>query len=83
MEIYDVALVPLILAVVQMFKGLGLKAKWSPVVASLLGIVAGIFYVAPDDIAKGILVGLALGLAATGLYSGAKNVREGIGDGRN
>lgn len=78
MEIYDVALVPLILAVVQMFKGLGLPKKLSPVVASALGIIAGVVYVAPDNLAEGILVGLALGLGASGLYSGAKNMKEEV-----
>lgn len=78
MEIYDVALVPLILAIVEMLKGLGFPSKWSPVVASALGIIAGVFYVSPGNIPEGILVGLALGLAASGLYSGTKNVKEGV-----
>lgn len=78
MTVYDVALVPLILAAVQMFKSLGLPKKYSPVVASVLGIVAGIFYVAPGNVAEGILVGLSLGLAAAGLYSGTKNVKEEV-----
>lgn len=78
MEVYDVALVPLILAIVEMCKGLGLPKKFSPVVASALGIAAGVIYVAPGNIAEGILVGLSLGLAAAGLYSGTKNVKEGL-----
>lgn len=78
MEVYDVALVPLILAVVQMCKGLGLPKKLSPVVASLLGVVAGVVYVAPGNVTEGVLVGLSLGLAAAGLYSGTKNVKEEV-----
>jgi len=43
-----------------------------------LGIIVGIIYVAPNDPKQGILVGLSLGLAAAGLYSGAKNTKEAI-----
>lgn len=74
-ELYDVALVPLILGVVEVFKRVGLPAKFSPLVAMFLGIALGIFYL--DVAAKeGIIIGLALGLSASGLYSGTKNMIE-------
>jgi L-cystine uptake protein TcyP (sodium:dicarboxylate symporter family) len=78
MEIYDVAIVPLIVGVTELFKRLGLPTKFSAVVAAILGVVIGIVYVAPDNIAEGVLVGLSLGLAAAGLYSGVKNTVEGV-----
>lgn len=78
MEIYDVAIIPLIVGVVELLKQLGLPTKFAGVVAAILGIVIGIVYVAPANIAEGLLVGLSLGLAAAGLYSGVKNTVEGI-----
>lgn len=76
MEAYDVAIVPLIVGVVELLKTAGLPNKLSAVVAAIMGIVVGIVYVHPGDIPKGVLVGLSLGLAASGLYSGVKNTKE-------
>jgi L-cystine uptake protein TcyP (sodium:dicarboxylate symporter family) len=78
MEVYDVAIIPLIVGVVELLKQLGLPTKFSALVAAILGIVIGVVYVAPGDILRGILVGLSLGLAASGLYSGVKNTIEGV-----
>lgn len=78
MEIYDVAIIPLIVGITELFKMLGLPTKFAAVAAVISGVVIGIVYVAPGDIAKGVLVGLSLGLAASGLYSGVKNTVEGV-----
>lgn len=78
MEIYDVALIPLIVGVVQLCKIVGLPVKFAAVVSVLLGIAVGMFYLAPDDLAKGLLLGASLGLAASGLYSTTKNTIEGV-----
>ncbi|MDY0410371.1 hypothetical protein ACFFIS_16735 [Virgibacillus soli] len=75
-EVYDVMLIPLILGLVELFKGLGLKRKFLPVVSVVLGLGAGIFYVYPEDVKGGILFGLMLGLSASGLYSGTKNTLD-------
>lgn len=74
-EVYDVALVPLIVGVIEVFKRVGLPAKFSPLVAMFLGITLGILYL---DVAmkEGVIIGLALGLSASGLYSGTKNMIE-------
>lgn len=76
MEAYDVALIPIITGLVGVFTQLGLKKKFAPIVSLVLGLLIGIFYVYPGDIKGGILVGLMLGLSATGLYSGVKNTKE-------
>lgn len=76
MEIYDVAIIPLILGVVELLKQLGLPAKYAALTSAILGVLIGILYVFPDDILRGVLVGLSLGLAASGLYSGSKNAIE-------
>lgn len=77
-EIYGVALVPLILALVEMLKGIGLPAKFSSLVAVCLGLPAGIFLLYPADLSQGVIVGLALGLSAAGLYSGTKSVKKAV-----
>ncbi|RKD21131.1 hypothetical protein BEP19_15785 [Ammoniphilus oxalaticus] len=74
-EIYDVAIIPLIIGLIELCKRVGVPIKLSPVIALLLGLAAGIFYIGAD-VKEGIIVGLMLGLSATGLYSGAKNVTE-------
>ncbi|QBX91084.1 hypothetical protein PHGAL3_0045 [Phage Altai3] len=76
MEAYDVALIPIITGLVGVFTQLGLRKKFAPIVSLVLGLLIGIFYVYPGDIKGGILVGLMLGLSATGLYSGVKNTKE-------
>lgn len=75
-EAYDVILVPLILGLVELFKRARLPKKLLPVVSLVFGVAAGVFYVYPSDIKGGIIVGLMLGLSASGLYSGAKNTIE-------
>lgn len=80
MTIYDVAIVPLIMGVVELLKMLGLPKKFAALASAILGIVAGLMYVSPGDIAQGVLVGLSLGLAASGLYSGTKNTIEAFED---
>ncbi len=78
MEIYQIAIVPLIVGVVELLKSIGLPNKFSALVASLLGIFIGVFYIYPRDILRGIIVGLSFGLSASGLYSGTKNTVEGV-----
>lgn len=78
MEIYDVAIAPLILGIVELMKKLGLPGKFSGLVATILGIVIGILYLYPENVLQGILVGMSVGLTASGLYSTTKNTVEGI-----
>ena len=72
-QIYDIAIVPVILALVQLAKQAGLTNRFAPVVSLLLGIAAGFVYLAPGDPAKAVFVGIVMGLSAVGLFSGAKN----------
>lgn len=78
MTIYDVAIIPLIVGIVELLKEIGLHSKFAAVVSVLIGIAIGVVYISPDDVKRGILVGLALGLAASGLYSGTKSTVEGL-----
>ena len=67
----------LIIGLAEIAKGLGFNVKFIPVFNLILGLAAGIG-LNMDDIAKGIFVGLAVGLSASGLYSGVKNTKEGL-----
>jgi len=59
--------------VVALLTGVGLPKKFAAIVAVVIGVAAGVIYVAPGDIGQGVFVGLTMGLAASGLYSGTKN----------
>lgn len=73
---YDVALVPVIVALVSLFRGFGVPPRWLPAVALAIGLIAGFVYIAPDDPRKAVLVGIVMGLAAIGAWSGVKNTVE-------
>lgn len=74
MEYTDVLLIGVIIALVELFKQLGLPHKTLPILSLVFGLVGGIFYLFPHDIKAGILMGLIMGLSASGLYSGAKTM---------
>lgn len=67
----------LIIGIAELIKGLGFNPKFIPVINLVLGLVAGIA-LNTGDIMQGIFAGLAVGLSASGLYSGIKNTKEGI-----
>lgn len=72
LEIYDVVLIPLIIGIVELLKMYGMKKRLLPIMALVFGMIGGIVYIYPNDIKAGILVGLMMGLSASGLYSGGK-----------
>lgn len=78
MNVYDVSLIPLIIGLVEVVKQIGLPKKYSALVSLVFGITLGILYIAPGDALKGILLGTAMGLGASGLYSTTKNTVEAI-----
>jgi len=67
-ELYGGAVVPLIIAVVQLAKNLGLPSKYAALVAWGLGLAIG-FGVFKTAYLEAVMVGSALGLSAAGLYS--------------
>jgi len=76
--VYDVALVPIIIALTQLAKAAGFPQKFSALLAAGLGVGAGFLYLAPGDPAQAVLKGLAVGLAAAGLYSSTKNTVQAL-----
>ncbi|MCY9772791.1 transposase [Paenibacillus larvae] len=72
-EITDVVIVAVIVGLVEMAKGIGLPVRLAPVLSVMLGIAAGIAYMAVWDIKTGILYGIICGLTSCGLYSAGKS----------
>lgn len=75
-EVYGVAIVGVIIGLVEVLKRTGLPKKFLPLASLVFGVLAGIFYVSPNDFKSGILIGIMLGLSSCGLYSGTKNTIE-------
>ena len=74
-----VAQVGLIIGIAELVKRVGLKSKWIPLVDLGLGLASGIGvygFALGYGIVSGIMVGLALGLSACGLFSGVKNLTQ-------
>jgi hypothetical protein len=68
-----VAIVPVIVALVQVAKMVGLPSKFSPLVSLGAGIlISFLFGNETGNISQSILSGVVYGLSASGLYSGIK-----------
>jgi hypothetical protein len=76
-SVYGIALIPLILGLVQLAKNFKFPTQFLPLLSLGLGILFGVVFAAPDDWRKGIIVGIWLGLGATGMHSGIKNTVNG------
>lgn len=76
-----VAQVALIMAIAELVKRMGLDSRYIPLVDLGLGVLSGIvvytIYTGMQPI-EGIVLGIALGLSACGLFSGVKNVANVI-----
>lgn len=69
--------VTLIMAIAEIVKKLGLASKWIPLVDLALGLASGLLiYTAHLHFSpvEGVVLGIALGLSACGLFSGVKNL---------
>lgn len=74
MEYAGIALIPLVIGISEVIKKIGFNQKFIPVVNLILGLAAGIIFLNPGDIKAGIIQGIFIGLSASGLYSGTKNI---------
>ncbi len=82
-SVYGMAIVPIILAMVELLKKIGVPKKLSPLMAVALGILSGFYYLAPGEPKKAIFLGIVSGLSAIGLWSGTKNTIEEFGNNFN
>ncbi len=74
-NLIDVGIVPILIGVLEVFKRLGVPVKYVPIIAVMLGLILGLTIEGLHI--EGALKGLAYGLSACGLYSGAKASIEG------
>lgn len=74
-QIYGIALMPVIIALVALAKELGLPEKFSPILSIALGIIA-ILVFSNEEWRVAVFQGVICGLAASGLYSGSKSFVE-------
>lgn len=75
-----VAQVALIMGLAEVCKRMGLAKRWIPLVDLVLGILSGVAVYGQalgHGTVNGIILGIALGLSACGLFSGIKNTMEG------
>ena len=83
-EYAGVLAIPLIIGLVEAAKKMGLDAVWATPLAIGIGLTISVGYVAAQQMpgsevwVNAVLWGLALGLSASGLYSGAKKANESI-----
>jgi L-cystine uptake protein TcyP (sodium:dicarboxylate symporter family) len=83
MQLNESIIVPIIMAIVELAKSVGIPKKFSALLSVVVGIVIGIFYLHPLEIKLGIFEGIVYGLTASGLYSGAKNTFQQFRDHKN
>ena len=77
------AQIAMIIALAEVIKRSGFPKKFIPIIDVILGLISGIFVsgiILGYGIAKGVIVGIALGLSACGTFSGIKNVQEASDD---
>lgn len=69
--------VALIIGLAELAKNLGLPKRFIPLFDVVLGLMSGILVYGFEyklGVVKGLMLGLAIGLSACGLFSGIKNV---------
>jgi hypothetical protein len=78
MELYGISAVVIIVGLVQLAKSIGFNSQYGGLLAMGFGLAIslGYTYYSEVGIFKAVVMGLALGLSAAGLYSTQKNVRE-------
>ena len=70
--LFGVVIVPAVIGLVQVAKDIGLPSRFAPAAAVGFGILAGLAQIYASRWAwiQAIVVGIALGLSAVGLYAG-------------
>ena len=77
--------IPIIVALTEIFKRIGLGKTLLPISNIILGILAAYFFVpsAMYNISMAILIGIIIGLSASGLYSSGKTTIETVKNNKN
>jgi hypothetical protein len=67
--------IAIVMAITEGVKKVGLPAKFSPIVAIVFGVAAGMVYVEGDMSTK-VFYGVAIGLSSAGLFDITKVARK-------
>lgn len=81
-QLYGVAIVPSIVGLITVAKQTGLPTRFAPAASLIFGIAAGIalqLNTASQNWFAAVVLGIGLGLSATGLYSGSTTVAATYG----
>jgi len=73
------AQIALIIGLCEVCKRMGVPTRFLPLVDLVLGLISGVLVYGVHmqyGLTEGILLGIALGLGACGLFSGIKNVAD-------
>ena len=75
LEIAGYAIIPAIIGIVSVCKGIGLPSRWAPVVSIILGITFATFAMGIG--LNTLYVGIVIGLMASGLWDVGKKTIGG------
>lgn len=78
MNMNEAVIIPVIMSLVELLKGLGLPKKFSALAAVVAGALLGVLFIDPQCIRVGLFKGIVYGLTASGLYSSAKNTYQQV-----
>ena len=70
--------VPIMIGFAKVAQMIFLPKKWTPVWNLVTGLIIAFLYIYPHELKTSLLVGVMLGLTASGLYSGVKNTTQAI-----
>lgn len=70
LTIAGVGAVPLVLALVQLVKGIGMPTKYTPLLSVIMGVALVVFV--EGYMVDSVMTGLVVGLSASGLWSGTR-----------
>jgi uncharacterized membrane protein YjjB (DUF3815 family) len=75
-RIYDISVIPLIMFLTKVIVDIGVPKKFAPLISLILGVAVGILYFSPENILKGVVMGIFMASSAVGFYSGTKNIYQ-------
>ncbi len=70
-------LAPVVIGLVQIGKLTGIADRYCPILSLVLGIIFGLFLGSFETTSFNALLGVLVGLTASGVYSGVKTVVQG------
>ena len=73
-----IALIPVITLLVNIIKKAGIPNRFAPLISLMIGLVFGILFLSDGDLKQGILMGIVMGMSASGLYSNGKEITKNI-----